>query len=70
MPRNQEEATGESQMLVERIFYPESLRQPKLPVPIGHERRGDEHKRQERQQEPKGRSPEPTEEQRGRANNL
>jgi len=52
VPRNQEEATGESQMLVERIFYPESLRWPKLPVPIGHKRRGDGERTQRKRAEP------------------
>src|SRR5260221_14698271 len=52
VPRNQEEATGEPQMLVERIFYPESLRWPKLPVPIGHKRRSDGERTQRERAEP------------------
>src|SRR5229473_8539929 len=52
VPRNQEEATGQPQMLVKRIFYPESLRRPKLPVPIGHERRGDGERTQRKRAEP------------------
>src|SRR5216684_3254997 len=52
VPRNQEEATGEPQMLVEGIFYPESLCWPKLPVPIGHKRGGDGERTQRERAQP------------------
>src|SRR5712671_1350118 len=52
VPRNQEEAAGESQMLVESILCRESLRWPKLPVPIGHKRRGDGKRTQRKRAEP------------------
>src|SRR6266404_1383137 len=52
VPRNQEEATGEPQMLVERILCRESLRWPKLPVPIGHKRRGEGERTQRERAEP------------------
>ncbi len=44
--------TGESQMLVESILCRESLRRPKLPVPIGHKRRGDGERTQRERAEP------------------
>jgi hypothetical protein len=39
-------------MLVERILCRESLRRPKLPVPIGHKRRGDGERTQRERAEP------------------
>src|ERR1700693_6390865 len=52
VPRNQEKATSESQMLVESILCRESLRWPKLPVSIGHKRRGDGERTQGERAEP------------------
>src|ERR1700676_4832621 len=52
VPRNQKEAAGESQMLIESILCRESLRRSKLPVPIGHKRRGDGERTQRKRAEP------------------